>query len=179
MKTAYYGVECDRLFRNLEKKLQRSVENRKKFKFKMIYSTNKVSFFTNMKDRTPFLMKSAVVYKFVCPGCSAEYIGKTDRNLYERCLDHATYSKNSAIQENLRECPDFIYLSNQLHHGIEKLTKSEIRDYNLNSICTNIDIIDSATNWNILLIKEALHIKRRSPLLNHGLKASRELYLFR
>ena len=33
-------------------------------------------------------------------------------------------------------------------------------------------------NWNLLLYKEAYHIKRSTPFLNTGLKASRELCLF-
>ena len=42
----------------------------------------------------------------------------------------------------------------------------------------NTNIIDSDDNWNLLLYKEAYHIKRSSPSLNIGLKASRELCLF-
>ena len=36
-------------------------------------------------------------------------------------------------------------------------------------------VIDSSNNSNLLLCKEAVHIKRRKPQLNNGLKASREL----
>ena len=35
-------------------------------------------FFTNTKDKTPSLSQSFVVYKFTCPGCSCNYIGKTE-----------------------------------------------------------------------------------------------------
>ena len=42
----------------------------------------------------------------------------------------------------------------------------------------NTKVIDSSDNWCTLLIKEALYIKRNKPLLNNGLKASRELFLF-
>ena len=40
----------------------------------------------------------------------------------------------------------------------------------------NTNIIDRDDNWNLLLYKEAYHIKRLTPFLN--LKASRELCLF-
>ena len=43
---------------------------------------------------------------------------------------------------------------------------------------TNSKIIDSSNNWNLLLYKEALHIKIRKSILNNGLKASRDLQLF-
>ena len=45
-----------------------------------------------------------------------------------------------------------------------KLTKSETRDYYLNCVENDTKIIDSASNWNILLLKEALYIKRKSPI---------------
>jgi len=72
-----------------DKKLRRFVRSVKKLILKVCY-------FTNTKDRTPLTSKSIVVYRFCCPGCSAEYIGKTDRNLHERCLEHTT-TKDSAI----------------------------------------------------------------------------------
>ncbi|XP_066932169.1 uncharacterized protein [Clytia hemisphaerica] len=182
IKTTYHGTQCEQLLDRLEKKLKRSVQPDKKIKFKVIYSTNKLSFFTNMKDKTPSLLKSSVVYHFTCPGCSADYIGKTDRNLHERCVEHATSNKNkssnTAIYDHLTNCQEMRYMTNLLHHGLGELTNSETRDYYLNCVENNTKIIDSASNWNILLIKEALYIKRKSPILNHGLKASRDLYLF-
>ena len=49
--------------------------------------------------------------------------------------------------------------------------------HDINSIQENTNIIDSAKNWNTLLIKQALHIKLKKPDLNSGLKASKELQL--
>ena len=49
--------------------------------------------------------------------------------------------------------------------------------YDINSIQKNTNIIDSAKNWNILLIKEVLNIKMKIPILKSGLKASKELRL--
>ena len=40
----------------------------------------------------------------------------------------------------------------------------------------SIQEIDSATNWNTLLIKEGLHLKLKKPVLNSDLKASKELF---
>ena len=50
--------------------------------------------------------------------------------------------------------------------------------YDINSIQENTNIIDLAKNWNTLLIKEALYIKLKKPVLNNNLKASKELQLF-
>jgi len=41
----------------------------------------------------------------------------------------------------------------------------------------NSNIIDSNDNWNLLLYKEAYHIKHSAPYLNTSLKANRELCL--
>ena len=39
-------------------------------------------------------------------------------------------------------------------------------------------VIDSAHDWNILLIEEALLIKQKMPKLDNGLKASKDLKPF-
>ena len=41
-----------------------------------------------------------------------------------------------------------------------------------------LNITASATNWDTLLIEEALHIKLKKAVSNSGLKASKELQLF-
>ena len=51
-------------------------------------------------------------------------------------------------------------------------------DININIVKGNVRIIDSHRNWDVLLYKEAIKIKELKPLLNIGLKASKELDLF-
>eukprot|EP00111_Clytia_hemisphaerica_P010026 TCONS_00029317-protein len=94
---------------SLENKLKRCIRLDKRLHFKTSFSTTKVNFFTNNKDKTPGDYKANVVYRFCCPGCSAAYIGKTERNLQERCVEHAT-RKDSAIFDHLRECNQLNYL---------------------------------------------------------------------
>ena len=53
-----------------------------------------------------------------------------------------------------------------------------LREFAIESIRSNISIIDSDKNWNVLLYKEALHITLENPILNVGLKATRKLLLF-
>ena len=145
--------------------------------FESFYSTTKVNIFTNTKDKTPFLSKPNVVFCFPCTGCSSEYIGKTDRNLHGRCLEHS-FRNDSAINNHLLSCSNFDDINKMLLFGQKPLNKKEQNDYFLNIIENNTSIIDKSDKWNILLIKEAIYIKRRSPILNSGLKASRDLYLF-
>ena len=51
--------------------------------------------------------------------------------------------------------------------------------YSVATVKGNISIIDMAIWWNILLLKEALHIKEKKPALSNGLKALKELKLFK
>ena len=53
-------------------------------KFVVTHNTTKLSFFTNTKDRVTKLASSFVVYHFYCPGFHHDYIGKTERALWER-----------------------------------------------------------------------------------------------
>ena len=48
----------------------------------------------------------------------------------------------------------------------------------INLVQMNTRIIDRHQNWNILLFKEAIKTKEKKPILNTGLKASKELQLF-
>ena len=56
--------------------------------------------------------------------------------------------------------------------------KFDLRTVRINLVQDNTEIIDRHKNWNILLFKEALNIKELNPILNSGLKASKELQLY-
>ena len=124
-----------------------------------------------------------IAYEFTCPGCNSSYIGKTNRTLLVRTQEHATTDKESAIYKHLRYCdqikhiqglynlPDIFINNNPPSSAMNK-------EYLTHTVRVNTKIIDSDDNWNLLLYKEAYHIKRSAPSLNNGLKASRELCLF-
>ena len=54
-----------------------------------------------------------------------------------------------------------------------------LRNFSIQAIQDGVRILDTESNWNQLLYKEALNIERKDPTLNKGLKASRKLRLFR
>ena len=174
LRIPYAGPVGEQLVFTLKRKLKHCFKNNINVKFNVTYSTQKIAFYTNMKDLTPLKYKSNVVYKFTCPGCKAAYIGKTERNLYQRCNEHAT-NKDSAVYNHMVECPNLQYLNTLLTLGLESFN---CRDISIETVNNNTTVIDSSDNWSTLLIKEALYIKRDKPLLNNGLKASRDLYLF-
>ena len=118
------------------------------------------------------------------PGCSANYFGKTERTLLERIVEHAWNGKDSAVNIHLNECNGVQHMFN-----ITKLTPSlfsdstvddvqDLRTSRTNLVQMNTRIIDCHKNWNILLFKEAIKINEKKPILNTGLKASKELQLF-
>ena len=140
--------------------------------------------FCNTKDRTPKLNESFVIYEFICPGCNANNVGKTERTLHERCAEHAWNDKDSIVFNHLNEC-----IGAQHMFEIGKLTLSlltnnsidhefDLRSSRINLVQINTQIIDGHNNWNVILLKEAIKIKEIKPTLNTGLKASKKLKLF-
>ena len=56
--------------------------------------------------------------------------------------------------------------------------KFDLRSSRINLVQMKTRIIHRHKNWNVLLFKEAIKIKKIKPTLNTGLKASNELQLF-
>ena len=81
---------------------------KKRVKFVLQYEPTELFYFTNTKGQILLLSQSLVVYKFVCPGCSSPYIGKSGRTLWERTEEHAYKNNNqkeqSALSEHLLTC---------------------------------------------------------------------------
>ena len=115
-----------------------------------------------MKDKTPRQNMSNVVYEFTCQKCSKSYIGKTERTLLERGKEHAYKDNDSAVKKHSKSCYSPEELKNKTNKDLVGL------------VVNNTKVIDSARNWNLLLYKETLHIKRRECMLNNGLKAGKE-----
>ena len=102
----------------------------------------------SVKDSIPNALRSQVVYKFICAGCHACYVGETTRNFGTRVREHLLSDRNSHISKHLQG--------------------SESRK-NLCSIYC-FSILDSAPANFQLKIKEALHIEWERPALNKQLK---------
>ena len=98
----------------------------------------------NVKDPIPKSLKSFVVYKFVCPGCNACYIGETTRHLSTRIKEHLETDKKFHIFPHL--------VNNETCKALS--TKN----------C--FEIIDSADTPFRLKLKEAMHIIWKKPSLN-------------
>ena len=64
------------------------------YKLRVVFSTPKrLSHSFPFKDSIPTLLRSSVVYCYKCPSCSAQYYGKTSRNLAIGCREHIGITK--------------------------------------------------------------------------------------
>ena len=117
---------------------------------------------------------------FTCAGCQKKYIGKTDRCLSIRVNEHATRD-DQPIQQYLTSYMGFNYIV-QLFKMPEIDDNCSVVDQNqhlADAVMNNVTIVDTNRIWSQLEFLEAYYIKTRDPAINVGLKASKELQLFK
>ena len=170
IKIPFLGDKGDQLLKLLKTRLKHHFT--KEVKFGIIQSTQRLRFYTNMKDQIPNLMKSYAVYQFNCPGCKYSYISKTEYDLCTITEKHTCSEKESAIYDHINNCS---YIEDLFRFNNDSFDKAL---FSINSVQSNTKVLDSVHDWNILLIKEALLIKENMPKLNNVLKASKDLKLF-
>ena len=152
-------------------------------RFKTQYDVNKI------KEKTAVLCDYFVDFDFSCSGCGVNYIGKTERTLYEKTVEYAWTDNNSAVYKHLNDCPGIQHLINiaSFHPSLftssspnQRSDELDLRTAPINLVQDKAKVIDRHKNWNILLetFKVALKIKELNPILNSGLKTSKELQLF-
>ena len=116
---------------------------------KLIFVPSKISNFFNLKDPLMNVHKSFVVYKFVCPGCSASYVGETARHFSTRINEHLGKDKNSHV---------FKHLENSIACK---------ENANFDSFV----VLDTAPTKYQLRLKEGLYIDWLKPQLNKQVKS--------
>ena len=115
----------------------------------LVFNSCKLSSFFSIKDKVPKELQSFVVYKFLCSGCNATYIGMTCSHLITRIKQHLVTDKNSHVLKHLNQNED------------------------CKACCdaTCFSIIDKATTKYDLLVKEGIHIQLNKPSLNGQLQS--------
>ena len=104
VRVPYYSDKGLSLLKSCLRKIRSNCVKTRSIRFKTQYDVNKIEFYCNTKDKTAVLSNSFVVYDFSCPGCGANYIGKTERTLYERTVEHAWTDNNSVVYKHLNDC---------------------------------------------------------------------------
>ena len=122
----------------------------------------RISNFFRVKDKTPFELRSHVIYQYTCAGCNSSYVGQTARHLRHRIAEHSGTSHltgkvmksqcHSKIREHCAQCPGSDCSARQFKVLARGNTELE------------------------LLVKERLLIDRHRPTLN-GNVGSFELLL--
>ena len=150
VKFNYYKLPYNCHFaKTIKQKLKKICDQYcKDLSVKIVFTPFKVGDLFSIKDATLKLLKSFVVYKFVCPGCNACYIGGTSRHLSTSIEEHLEKDKKSHIFKHLNE-----------NHNCKNLSTPDC-----------FQIIDSASSKFRLKLKEAMHITWTKPLLNRQLK---------
>ena len=98
-----------------------------------------------MKDPVRRELRTCVVYNFLCAGCNACYVSETSRHLSTRVREHLISDRASHIFSHLHNSPQW---------------RSHCSDE-----CFNIP--DHTSISFQLEIREAIHIQREKPILNH------------
>ena len=136
--------------------------------------------FCSTKDPIPTFQKANIIYEITCPGCHDKYIGKTDRCLFTRLNEHAS-RLDQPMHQHFMNCDlfhDYLNLFALPSINETGFFDIDIKSHMLTATLNNFRIIDRDNNWSKLCFMEAFYIKRLSPRINVGLKASKELRLF-
>ena len=104
----------------------------------------------------------------------------TFSTLFERTEEHAYPNKKkndqSAIYEHLHTCTHYNHIWDLFNLNMNDVHR---RKFDINAIRDNTIVLDKSNNWNELLFKEALMIKRHRPILNTGLEPQKNCNCFK
>ena len=173
IRVPFVGEKGEQFVKSCVRKLRRYTK--RNIFYVTLYNTNKFSMFCPTKDKIPVHQRSNVIYELTCPGCGNKYIGKTDRCIITRLLEHGSRN-DQPMHQHLSSCEPFHdYVS---IFTIDASFPVDTKEHIKNAVLDNYRIVDINRNWSQLLYLEAYYVKKLSPMINKGLKASRELQLF-
>ena len=134
----------------------------------------------SVKDKIPTHQKSNVIYTIKWPECDEDYVGKTDRCVIKRLNEHSNRSDQPMFQ-HLQHFETFLETITlyQLPDIDTDVSTVNLQAHIDNVVSDNWKSLDSNTNWVQLCFLESYYIKQLKPKINDGLKASKELLLFR
>ena len=72
-----------------------------RFNIKLVFTTCKIKNYFSYKDPIPHNLKSFLVFKFTCDGCSSTYIGKTCHHFKIRIHKHIKEDNKSYVFKHL------------------------------------------------------------------------------
>ena len=119
-----------------------------KIGIKLVFSSFKIGYKLGVKDPIPRGLPTCLVYKVLCAGGDACYVGETSRHLSTRMREHLVSDRTSHIFKHLHNSPQCRTLcSDECSCGIFGHASTTVQ----------------------LKIKEAIHMQWGQPTLNHQL----------
>ena len=115
---------------------------------KLPFSSFKSKNLLAIKDHVNKSLRSCVVYTFTCAGCNSVYIGETSHHLSTQVCEHLFTDTNSHIFKHLKTSTPCKNLCNE----------------------NCFKVLDTASTYHNLKIKEALHIIWERPSLSKQLQ---------
>ena len=174
----YLGKKGETLLTSLKRKMKRCLKE--DVKFITSYNTKKMAMFCSAKDKIKTHQKANIIYDIQCPACKEHYIGKTDRCFVTRLDEHGSRHDQPMFQ-HLVNCQQFLEELSILNLPISdnNIPEVELNSHIMNAVHNNSKVLDYNNNWSQLCFLEAFYIKTLKPKINAGLKASKELQLFK
>ena len=95
----YNGKQGNKLLSKMKKHLNKSLPT--EVKITVTYQSKNLQ----LKDKTKLHQQNNPVYYSKCPDktCTEDYVGKTDRRIEEKIIDHNKRDKNSHLLKHSRE----------------------------------------------------------------------------
>ena len=174
IRLPYMGFRCEWLTKSLIRKLQRCFKST--VKFVVLYDTRKISSYCSTKDKIPTPQLSKVIYQVTCPECGSKYIGKTERCFKIRMDEHGTRDYEP-MNKHLHNCPRFSEFC-AFFRTCDPYQFNKNKHVH-NAVLNNCKIIHRHNNNTVLDFLEAYYIKLYKPSINFGIRASKELVLFK
>jgi len=154
IKLQYLGKASDRLKTSLLKIFKKYQINNTA----CIFNTKHLYNIFPIKDKTPNMLQSCVIYKYTClRDLSLSYYGKTHRHLITRIMEHKKTNNESAVNDHLLQCSSCT----------------------LKTHLNQFEIINQQSNKLDTAIAEALFIKRDQPKLNKQLFKKGSCYILK
>ena len=75
-------------------------KNKMKYYIKLVFSSVKIGSLFGVKDPIPCGLCAGVVYKFLCVGCNACYVGEITRHFSTRVCEHMLSDRTSHILDH-------------------------------------------------------------------------------
>ena len=156
----FLGKQTDQIRKKIKLVFKTFIPHKEVFVY--FKSGFRIKNFFKIKDVTPCVLRSRVIYMYTCANCQAGYIGQTSRHLCHRIAEHKGTSHLTGK-----------VMKNKVH--------SNIRDH-LN-ICPNSSInsenfrvLATGSTEHELVIKERLLISRLRPSLNGNIESVELLF---